>query len=151
MPHKNLLIINERIFGVISFIVACGYIYVASLTQLSFISDPVGPKTFPYIIGSIFAVSSLFLIFKPEFNPQWPSLYKFLEIIFVTIILIVYAYSLPVIGFVISTLIATFILSWRLGAKVTEAIIFGAVISFGIYFLFRTILGLSLAKGIWGF
>jgi putative tricarboxylic transport membrane protein len=151
MPHKNLLIMNERIFGVISFIIACGYIYVASLTQLSFISDPVGPKTFPYIIGSIFAVSSLFLIFKPEFNPQWPSLYKFLEIIFVTIILIVYAYSLPVIGFVISTLIATFILSWRLGAKLTEAIIFGAVISFGIYFLFRTILGISLAKGIWGF
>ena len=151
MPHKNLLIMNERIFGVISFIVACGYIYVASLTQLSFISDPVGPKTFPYIIGSIFAISSLFLIFKPEFNPQWPSLYKFLEIIFVTIILIVYAYSLPVVGFVISTLITTFILSWRLGAKVTEAIIFGAVISFGIYFLFRTILGLSLAKGIWGF
>ena len=151
MPHKNLLIMNERIFGVISFIIACGYIYVASLTQLSFISDPVGPKTFPYIIGSIFAVSSLFLIFKPEFNPHWPSLYKFLEIIFVTIILIVYAYSLPVVGFVISTLIATFILSWRLGAKVTEAIIFGAVISFGIYFLFRTILGLSLAKGIWGF
>jgi len=142
---------NERIFGVISFIIACGYIYVASLTQLSFISDPVGPKTFPYIIGSIFAVSSLFLIFKPEFNPQWPSLYKFLEIIFVTIILIVYAYSLPVVGFVISTLIATFILSWRLGANVTEAIIFGAVVSFGIYFLFRTILGLSLAKGIWGF
>jgi len=151
MPHKNLLIMNERIFGVISFIIACGYIYVASLTQLSFISDPVGPKTFPYIIGSIFAISSLFLIFKPEFNPQWPSLYKSLEIIFVTIILIVYAYSLPVVGFVISTLIATFILSWRLGAKVTEAIIFGAVVSFGIYFLFRTILGLSLAKGIWGF
>jgi hypothetical protein len=30
-------------------------------------------------------------------------------------------------------------------------LIFGAAVSFGIYFLFRTILGLSLARGIWGF
>jgi putative tricarboxylic transport membrane protein len=52
---------------------------------------------------------------------------------------------------VISTLIATFILSWRLGAKIFEALIFGLVVSFTIYFLFHNVLGLSLAEGIWGF
>jgi putative tricarboxylic transport membrane protein len=98
-----------------------------------------------------FIISSIFLIIKPELNPKWPSLYRFLEIVFITIVLIVYAYSLPTVGFVISTLIATFILSWRLGAKIFEALIFGLVVSFTIYFLFHNVLGLSLAEGIWGF
>ena len=142
---------NERIFGIFSLIIACSYIYVASLTQLSFISDPVGPKIFPYMIGFFFIISSIFLIIKPELNPKWPRLYRFLEIVFITIVLIVYAYSLPTVGFVISTLIATFILSWRLGAKIFEALIFGLVVSFTIYFLFHNVLGLSLAEGIWGF
>src|SRR5210317_2260297 len=80
---------NERIFGIFSLIIACSYIYVASLTQLSFISDPVGPKIFPYMIGFFFIISSIFLIIKPELNPKWPSLYRFLEIVFITIVLIV--------------------------------------------------------------
>jgi putative tricarboxylic transport membrane protein len=103
------------------------------------------------MIGFFFIISSIFLIIKPELNPKWPSLYRFLEIVFITIVLIVYAYSLPTVGFVISTLIATFILSWRLGAKILEALIFGLVVSFTIYFLFHNVLGLSLAEGIWGF
>ena len=103
---------GERTFGIVSFIIACGYVYVASLTKLSFISDPVGPKQFPYILGFFWGLSSLLIIFQPEFKPKWPSFYKFLEIIFITIVLIAYAYALPGVGFVISTLIPTFMLAW---------------------------------------
>jgi len=142
---------GERAFGIISLIIACGYVYVASLTELSFISDPVGPKQFPYILGFFWGLSSLLIIFQPEFKPKWPSFYKFLEIIIVTIVLIAYAYALPVIGFVISTLIATFILAWRLGVEMFKALIFGFAVSFTIYFLFHSILGLSLARGVFGF
>ena len=142
---------SERLFGIISFIIACGYVYIASLTELSFISDPVGPKKFPYILGFFWGISSLFIFFQPEFKPKWPSLNKFLEIIFVTVILVAYAYALPVVGFVISTIIATFVLSWRLGVEPIKALIFGIAVSFSIYFLFHNILGLSLAKGLFGF
>jgi putative tricarboxylic transport membrane protein len=72
-------------------------------------------------------------------------------IIFITIVLIAYAYALPVVGFVISTLITTFILAWRLGVEMFKALIFGLAVSFTIYFLFHGILGLSLAKGMFGF
>ena len=142
---------GERAFGIISLIIACGYVYVASLTKLSFISDPVGPKQFPYILGFFWGLSSLLIIFQPEFKPKWPSFYKFLEIIFITIVLIAYAYALPVVGFVISTLITTFILAWRLGVEMFKALMFGLAVSFTIYFLFHGILGLSLAKGMFGF
>ena len=59
---------GERSFGIISFIIACSYIYVASLTELSFISDPVGPKQFPYILGFFWGLSSLLIIFNQSLN-----------------------------------------------------------------------------------
>ncbi len=58
---------------------------------------------------------------------------------------------MPVVGFVISTLITTFILAWRLGVEMFKALMVGVAVSFAIYFLCHGILGLSLAKGMFGF
>jgi putative tricarboxylic transport membrane protein len=64
---------------------------------------------------------------------------------------VLYAYALPVIGFVIATALAAAFLSWRLGTPVLRAVVAGIAISVGIYVVFHLILGLSLAKGPLGF
>ncbi len=62
-----------------------------------------------------------------------------------------YAWVLPEIGFVISTVFATAYLTWRLGTKPLSALVTGVATSGGIYVVFHLILGLSLAKGPLGF
>jgi putative tricarboxylic transport membrane protein len=142
---------NDRVFGIFTLIISIFYIFSAYIVEESFISDHIGPKTYPYIVSFFLISSSLFLIFKPDTKPKWPKLGKIIEILMTALILIMYAIFLPVIGFVFSTFLASSFISWRLGAKLSSAFTAGLIISITIFILFRKILGLSLATGPFGF
>lgn len=142
---------SDRVLGGLMVLLALFYVWAASRTEISFISDPVGPKTFPMIIGGLVAVSGLVILVRPDPEPQWPALGRLAEVGAAVVLLFVYATLLPELGFVISTAVAASFLSWRLGAKPIEAILAGSSISIGIYVVFHLILGLSLARGPWGF
>ena len=142
---------NDRVFGVFTLLISIFYIFSAYIVEESFISDHIGPKTYPYIVSLFLISSSLFLIFKPDTKPKWPKLGKIIEILMTALILIMYAIFLPVIGFVFSTFLASSFISWRLGAKLSSAFTAGLIISITIFILFRKILGLSLATGPFGF
>lgn len=142
---------SDRILGIACLALAAFYIYAATQIQVSFISDPVGPKTFPIIIGAILALAGLYPLIKPDRRPEWPAAGRVLEIVFATGVMLAYTYALPEIGFVVSTAVAAALLSWRLDAKPQWALVAGVVIAVGIYVIFHMILGLSLARGPWGF
>ncbi|MCB1402853.1 MAG: tripartite tricarboxylate transporter TctB family protein, partial [Rhodobacteraceae bacterium] len=59
--------------------------------------------------------------------------------------------ALPQVGFLIATAVTAAYLSWRLGTAPLYAVAAGIAISIGIYVVFHLILGLSLAKGPFGF
>ena len=142
---------NDRVFGVFTLLISIFYIFSAYIVEESFISDHIGPKTYPYIVSFFLISSSLFLIFKPDIKPKWPEFRKIIEILMTAIILIMYAVFLPIIGFVFSTFFASSFISWRLGAKLKAALTAGLIISVTIFILFRKVLGLSLATGPLGF
>ncbi|MCD1633482.1 tripartite tricarboxylate transporter TctB family protein [Martelella mediterranea] len=138
---------SDRIFGGFGIVIAAIYIWQALLTQESFMSDPVGPKTFPIIIGVVLALASLFIILMPDAEPEWPKAKSLAEIAISACLLFAYAYFLPIAGFVIATMVAAGFLSWRLGAPALKAAIAGICISVGIYVVFHLVLGLHLATG----
>ncbi|MXN65632.1 tripartite tricarboxylate transporter TctB family protein [Stappia sp. GBMRC 2046] len=142
---------SDRIFGVVCLLLAGFYIYSASSIELGFIETPVGPRAFPYIIGAVLALGGLYPIFVPDERPDWPDMRGVIEIVFATAVMIAYAMVLEEFGFVISTAIAAALLGWRLGTPPLWAAISGVLISVGIYVIFHLILGLSLARGPWGF
>jgi putative tricarboxylic transport membrane protein len=142
---------GDRIFGGIGLALAGFFIWQATQIQTSFISDPVGPKTFPIIIGLILGAASLAMILRPDPKPIWPDPPRFLEIAIAAFVMVVYALALPRLGFVIATALASAFLSWRLGARPLPALLAGILIAAGIYTIFHLILGLSLAKGPFGF
>jgi putative tricarboxylic transport membrane protein len=142
---------GDRIFGGIGIALAAFFIWQATRIELSFISDPVGPKTFPIIIGLVLGASSLAIVLRPDPKPLWPDAGRFAEIAVAALIMVVYALALPRVGFVIATALASAFLSWRLGTRPLSALVAGALISGGIYTVFHLILGLSLAEGPFGF
>lgn len=142
---------SDRIFGGIGLLIAAIFIVQATLIQESFISDAVGPKTFPIIIAVVLGLSSVYFIVRPDKEPLWPKLATLTELFMAAVVMVVYAELLPVLGFAICTAVATAYLSWRLGSPVIQALIAGGATSAGLYIIFRLILGLSLARGPLGF
>jgi putative tricarboxylic transport membrane protein len=142
---------SDRIFGLIGLAIAALIVWRAGLIQESFIQDPLGPKAFPYLIAAVMGLASLFIIFQPDEEPQWPAAAKLAEIAVAVGVMVAYAQFLPEAGFVLATAVAAAFLSWRLGSAPLKAMIAGIVISVGIYVIFHLILGLSLARGPWGF
>ncbi|WP_412049847.1 tripartite tricarboxylate transporter TctB family protein [Hoeflea sp. Naph1] len=142
---------SDRIIGGVGLLLAAFFIWQATLIKESFISDPVGPKIFPIIIGLLVGISSLAILLKPDAEPEWPDFSRLFEVGLTVVVMIAYAYALPIAGFVVSTAVAAGYLSWRLGTPPIKAVIAGIVISVGIFVIFNLILGLSLARGPWGF
>ncbi|MWB76595.1 tripartite tricarboxylate transporter TctB family protein [Pseudooceanicola sp. 216_PA32_1] len=142
---------SDRIFGVVGLLLAAGYIWAALLIEESFLSDAVGPKTFPIIIAAILALASIAIILRPDAEPEWPTLGRLAEIAAAAVVMILYAQLLPEIGFVIATALAAAYLTWRLGSGLVGTVLTGVGTSVGIYVVFHLVLGLSLARGPLGF
>ena len=142
---------SDRILGGCGLVLAVFYIWAATIIPQSFMSDVIGAKTFPIIIGLILAACSLFCIFRPDADPIWPNFAGVFEILCAVVVMLIYAQMLPEAGFLIATVFATAYLTWRLGSTIIGSLITGVATSVGIYVVFRLILGLSLAKGPLGF
>ncbi|MEJ1994368.1 MAG: tripartite tricarboxylate transporter TctB family protein [Limibacillus sp.] len=142
---------SDRIFGVIGLTLAVFYAWQATVIEESFLTDAVGPKMFPYIIATLMGVASLYFLLKPDPQPHWPSAGRLAEIALAALVMIAYAMALPQAGFIIATAVASAYLTWRLGSKPLWSVVIGVGTSLGIYVVFRLILGLSLARGPFGF
>jgi putative tricarboxylic transport membrane protein len=142
---------SDRIFGLFGVLLAIGFALSALTIEESFLSDAVGPKAFPLIIAAILGLSSAVIAIKPDPDPVWPPLGRLVEIGASVVVMILYAEFLPVAGFVVATAFAAAYLAWRLGSSPLEAIAVGIGTSLGIYAIFHLALGLSLARGPWGF
>jgi len=141
---------TDRIFGVIGLGLAAIFIWRASLIELSFITDPLGPKTFPIILAVMLGVASIASIIKPDAEPIWPPARNLFEIAVSVAVMTAYAVFLPDLGFLIATALAATFLTWRLGTKPIQSVIAGVCTSVGIWAVFGQLFGLSLAKGFLG-
>ncbi len=135
---------SDRLFGLIVLFVALAYIASATQIQTSFLSDPVGPKAFPMLIGAVAALSALVLIFKPDPDPAWPGPRTFGALLIAVIVLILYAYALKPLGFLVPTAFAAAILSYQISPRSVPAIVTGIGLSVGLFILFKYGLGLGL-------
>lgn len=135
---------SDRIFGLVMFAVALAFIASAFQIQSSFLSDPVGSKSFPILIGMVIMISSLVLIVKPDPDPQWPASRTFLLLLVAIITLIGYAFALKPLGFILPTFAAASILSYQIRPRFGPALITGACLSVGLFVLFKYALGLGL-------
>ncbi|WP_102106695.1 tripartite tricarboxylate transporter TctB family protein [Oceaniglobus roseus] len=142
---------SDRIFGGIGLLLAAIFAWQATIIQESFLSDAVGPKTFPLVIAAVMALSSLYFLVKPDPEPEWPTMGRLAEIGLAVLVMIAYAELLPEVGFLIATAVASAYLTWRLGTNPLQSLVVGVCTSVGIYVVFKLVLGLSLASGPLGF
>lgn len=135
---------SDRILGLVVLCMALAFIASAFQIQTSFLSDPVGPKSFPIVVGSIAALCGLVMVLRPDPDPEWPALGTFLTLAVAVVVLVAYAYALKPLGFIVPTIVVASILSYQLSPRVVPAVITGFGLSIGLFIVFRFVLGLSL-------
>ncbi len=140
--------ISDRIFGLVVVLVAAGYVAAATQIQTSFLADPVGPRTFPYLIGAVAGLCGLLVMLRPEEDPAWPDLRTLGALCFSVVVLIGYAYSLKPLGFLIPTAITAGILSFQIHPRLATSLAAGVGLSAGLYILFKYGLGLETLKAV---
>ncbi len=135
---------SDRIFGLVTVMVALAYIASATQIQTSFLADPVGPKAFPMMVGAIAALCGAVMVLRPDAEPDWPELHTLGALLVSVLALIAYAYALKPLGFIIPTAIVASLLSYQINPRPMLAILSGVGLSIGLFTLFKFILGLGL-------
>lgn len=135
---------SDRLFGFTTAILALAFFASAYQLESPFFADPVGPKTFPYLIASIAFISGSFLILLPDPSPKWPNFSTLLKLLFAVLILIAYALTLKPLGFLLPTAIAASILSYQINPKLLISTLTGLLLSIGLFVVFKYFLGLGL-------
>lgn len=135
---------SDRVFGLIAALVALAYIASATQIKSGFMTDPVGPKGFPLLVGVVAAVCAMFMVFKPDDNPKWPGLRTLGALLFSVIVLVCYAYALKPMGFLVPTALAAGILSYQISPGIKSAVGAGLGLSVTLFVIFKYALGLGL-------
>ncbi len=142
---------SDRLFGLVVLMTALAFIASANQIQTSFLSDPVGPKAFPMLIGGVAAISALVMIIKPDPSPQWPVLKTFGSLLIALLVLVAYAYALKPFGFLFPTAVTAAILSYQISSRVVPSMLTGVGLSIGLFILFKYALKLGLVPFPQGF
>ncbi len=135
---------SDRVFGLILFGVAGFFIYTATQIQTSLLSDPVGPKMFPIIVGSVAIVAAIVVMAFPDDEPDWPRPRSLGVIAIAIVVLGLYAYSVNPAGFLVPTAIASGAISYLIAPKPAQAVLAGLGVAIVLFFVFKFALGLSL-------
>ena len=134
----------DRIFGAVMIVLALGYVLSAMNIQTSFMSDPVGPRVFPYMVAGVVILCSLVMVLKPDPNADWPTPLMLMKIGAALAVLVGYALTIRTLGFILPTVIASAVLSYMISPRIVPAALAGLGLGVGLYVLFKVILGLGL-------
>lgn len=110
--------------------------------------EAVGPETFPKLLSVVLALSSLYLIVKPDPSNAWPAGRTLLELVIAIVVLIAYTLLLQPLGFIIATTLAVGTLCWRMGAAPLRAYLTGLAAGVVVFLLFTFALDLPLPLGL---
>lgn len=135
---------GDRIFGLVMIGVALAFIASATQLETSFLSDPVGSKSFPIGVGVVMGLCGLTMAIRPDKDPTWPSLTAIMNNLIALATLIGYAYALQPLGFFIPTAIASALLGFLIGRNWKKAFVGGFGMAVLLFVVFKYLLGLGL-------
>lgn len=123
---------------------ALAFIASALQIQTSFMSDPVGSKTFPILLGGVAILCGLVMVLRPDDEPDWPDGATLFHIAIAVAVMVGYAYTLKPLGFLLPTAICAAVLSYQISPRLVPSVATGLGLSLGLFFIFKYALGLGL-------
>lgn len=116
--------------------------------QAPFAYDPVGPRAYPLLLLSLMAAGSIWLLLKPGLLEQRLNPTAALRALLCIAALLAYALLFEVLGFVISTTLATFAIGLLFTGRLLPCAISGVLMGALLYVLFDHLLDVPLPLGL---
>lgn len=133
-------------------------VYDATTLRIGF-GDPVGPRLFPYVIGSVTLVLGLLLVLATlrgdvpqgeegedvdlRHPADWLTVGKLVGVLLFTVL------TVSFLGWAISGAVLFVGAAWSLGSRtLVRDVLVGAVLSVGSWYFFHQVLGVVLPAGI---
>ena len=138
----------DRAFGAVLVAVAVGYIASAAGLQVPFQYEPLGPKAFPIMLGSVLAICGARLIWRPDAIHWFADRAAVLRVVAGAVIFCVYAALFEPVGFIGSTALMVFAMSRLFGLGAGWAAVYGIGLALVGYFGVGELLGLNLPDGM---
>ncbi len=138
---------TDRITGMLGLILALAYGIAGSGFHSDFITDNLGPTVFPIMLAVALGIFCLYLLIRPDPNPDWGSWPIWRNQLIAVVAMVLYATVLETLGFLLSTSLLVGFLSFMLGGPRWPAVATGVGASVVLYFLFNFGLGLPLPTG----
>ncbi|AVX06055.1 hypothetical protein MXMO3_03552 (plasmid) [Maritalea myrionectae] len=139
----------DRIFASAIAIVAVAYTLLAfTVIKAPFQYDPLGPESWPRILGIAAIFCCALLLIKPDAQKEMVARSTLARLLVLIGLLSGYAYAFEPMGFIPATFFFCAALSSFLGARVIYATVFALLASVGGYALCAVLLDLNLPAGI---
>jgi len=139
---------TDRIAGLIFLLLGLWFTLQASQFEATGLGDPLGPSVFPLILGILLMICSVWLIIKPDPNPIWPEARAWGLMTLIIICLVIYAYLLKSVGFILATTFEMISLGLIFQGPPLKTVLYSVLLAIFLYLLFDTALGLNLPNGI---
>jgi putative tricarboxylic transport membrane protein len=138
----------DRLFAGAILLVALAYTIVAfTIIKAPFQYDPLGPESWPRILGIVASLCAIYLIARPDVARLGASGKTVGRLALVVVMLMAYGRLYEPAGFLLSTWLFCAVFAWMLGAAVPRAIAFGAATGIIGYFVCTRLLELNLPAG----
>lgn len=139
----------DRIFAGFILLIAVAYTIIAfTVIRAPFQYDPLGPETWPKLVGIAAIICASLVALKPDVFDFDVSMRTAWRLASLLVMLLIYSSLFKPLGFVLSTLLFCLALSKMLGATLQAAVFFGVATGLGGYLVFTLILNLNLPAGI---
>ena len=142
----------DRWLGAVLVLLGMAIAATARGFTVGFLVDPVGPRALPYLVAALFVVGGGALLVRqtavPEDARGLASPKRLAAQGTCVAVLLLYAASLPLVGFVLSTVLATGSLARLFGGRWLPGLAVGLAFGLGLYGLFAYGLGLELPVGL---
>ncbi|GHD53274.1 membrane protein [Thalassobaculum fulvum] len=134
---------SDRLTGLLIAALAIWYGWTANNFEEGF-GDPVGPSAFPKLLAVPMGLFALYLVIRPDADPDWPRGNPLIRQGVMLAALVVYPLILEPLGFPLATALAIFIMAVLLRGTRRAAGVAAVAISLGLFVTFDQILGLHL-------
>ena len=138
----------DRIFALIVLAVAGAYAFIAfTIIRAPFQYDPLGPETWPQILGVVACLCAGWILLRPEVRTLAVARATWVRLVALVALLFGYAWAFQKTGFVVSTFGFCLALSLMLGARIGRALVFAVVTAVAGYLVATGLLELNLPAG----
>ena len=142
----------ERLFSGLMALVSLFLIYLAIGYVAPIAYDPIGPRPYPILIFSLLAFGTLVVAFRPARFTKSIDLELTKPIVknlaLCALALLVYGLIFEVLGFILATILMSFVLGLLFAGNPLKSVIFSVLISIGLYVLFDILLDVKLPLGL---